>query len=181
MSKCAVGCYHRYWRFPRRTLLGFSLNKRCYCVVLCIPSSAQYANRYTGQNKRRCSTPSYSGGGITPSCCIKVNAFIRIRLSTILPSTIRSITTPLTSTWLPVAGTPKKSPRWVPRQVKRLTACLLRRHLLRQSNEGQGTQRRTSLGSVLNPLDLVLGQVKDRVLRSSQQRARLLQPSFACL
>jgi hypothetical protein len=45
---------------------------------------------------------------------------MRIRLSTIFPSTIRSITTPFTSTWLPVAGIPKNSPRWVPRQVKRL-------------------------------------------------------------
>src|SRR5215216_5704767 len=36
--------------FPRRTLLGSPVNNRCYCVVLCSLSSAQYANRYTGQS-----------------------------------------------------------------------------------------------------------------------------------
>ncbi len=46
---------------------------------------------------------------------------MRMRLSVMRPFTRRSMTTPLTETGRPVAGTPRKSPRWVPVQVKRVT------------------------------------------------------------
>ena len=41
----AVGCYMRHSGFPRRTLLGNSLNK----LVLCSLLAVQYAKYYTGQ------------------------------------------------------------------------------------------------------------------------------------
>jgi hypothetical protein len=49
--------------------------------------------------------------GMTPSCLIMLRPSIRIRLSVILPATTRSTTIPLTVICLPVAGTPKNSPR----------------------------------------------------------------------
>ena len=46
---------------------------------------------------------------------------MRMRLSAILPASRRSITTPFTSTCLPVGGIPRNVSRWVPFQVKRVT------------------------------------------------------------
>src|SRR5215217_2809776 len=36
--------------FPRTLRLGFLVNKRCYCLVLCSLSTAHYAQYYTGQS-----------------------------------------------------------------------------------------------------------------------------------